>query len=122
MVDTVQIPEAIKYPEYDSSTFKINIKGMKVKECNGTSDVVYFIDYEIVATLSSGVKRRFEGSVEYDDQVLNEVSSFTPFSDLAESDVISWIEAYTDVENIKRGLTQPERTDDTQNVTPPWAN
>jgi len=119
MTEEIQYPEAVKYPEYDSASFEINILSMKTKEVNSVSNVVYCVDYEIVATLASGTVRKFECSLDYTDEALAQVETFTPYNDLLKTDIEQWIESYTDVENIKRGLTMPENTEDAP-VPLPW--
>jgi|TARA_R110000782_G_scaffold269736_1_gene368426 hypothetical protein len=108
---TVENPEQIKFPAYDTSTFELKVMGMKTKTVGETDNVVSWIDYVVVAVLADGTRKRYAGEVTYLDESLEAAESFVPYADLTETQVKSWIEAYAPIESIKRSLTSPEGDD-----------
>ena len=108
---TIEYPEQIKFPAYDTSTFELKVMGMKTKTIGETNSVVSWIDYLVVAVLEDGTRKRYKGEVTYSDEELGAVESFVPYADLTETQVKAWIEAYAPIESIKRSLTSPDPED-----------
>lgn len=114
-------PQPMTPTYYDQMTFGFDITKMHTKEVNGTPNVVYKVNYFVWGDYQ-GKKGQIEQELMFPQEVLDVQVSFTPYDQLTEATVISWIEDDTSYIHTQYSIANQLYVP-TDDVPPlPWAS
>lgn len=109
-------PQPVVPRLYDEMTFGFDIIKLYTKELNGTSNVIYKVEYFIWGKYGNNDFRIWR-ELEFPQQVLEEQVSFVPYGEITEDMVVNWIEENTSF--IHSYYSIANELDHADEVTPP---